>query len=411
VAQNVAPAQAEARSFSLKAAGLTLLVAAAVAAASQSAIADEGLERYVAEHHRTLSKIHSLHLQIENVAFSGDGEWLRESFRWWGDGSRYRWVQTQYAPPALRGATVQRGARSGDVVTETREVVFDGQDLLQLVTPSRDSWAERVQVFVQGNEPVPLYHLPEGTMTRAQTAEPGPYIWFLLGQAPGGQDTLRSAVAKSERAEVAVQPSADVVITLRNLRQDSKNVVPTVHCTLDASKGYLIRKLEYVEKHAEQQVVAWMELGSGVALPRRVVFAGAGGHPIRAENRIVSARVNEPLKDEEFFLEFPEGAVVVDSRQTPMTIHLWGAGNRPARTFASAREYDAWFEAELARYLPEKTRQAKAGRFFGRNMWMIAGNLALVVLLVGLLVLRRHLRHRGPMDKTQAAPQAPRDPQ
>jgi hypothetical protein len=149
----------------------------------------------------------------------------------------------------------------------------------------------------------------------------------------------------------------------------------------------------------------------GVSLPQRVVFAGAGGHPIRAENRIVSARVNEPLKDAEFSLAFPEGAVVLDSRQTPMKIHLWGAGNRPARTFATAREYDAWFQAELARYLPEKSGQANAGSFFGRNMWMITGNLALVVLLVGLFVLRRHLRHRAPANKTQAAPQAPRDPQ
>jgi hypothetical protein len=392
-------------------AALGLLACVAGAAWHVAAADDDILDHYVAQHHRTLEQIKSLHLQIESVAFSGDEPALRESFHWWQAGARYRSVHTQYGLPARRDAAAKGPAKAGNTITEVRETVFDGKDLWQLVTPSRDRAARRPRVVGKGNEPVPLFDLAEGTIAGAENAGPGLYVWFLLGQAPGGQDTLRSAVAKSERAELEVTPSGDAVITLRNLRQDSKNVLPTVRCTLDAGHGYLIRKLEYVEKNAEQQVVAWLESALGVSLPQRVVFAGAGGHPIRAENRIVSARVNEPLKDAEFSLAFPEGAVVLDSRQTPMKIHLWGAGNRPARTFATAREYDAWFQAELARYLPEKSGQANAGSFFGRNMWMITGNLALVVLLVGLFVLRRHLRHRAPANKTQAAPQAPRDPQ
>jgi hypothetical protein len=99
------------------------------------------------------------------------------------------------------------------------------------------------------------------------------------------------------------------------------------------------------------------------------------------ESELKDVHVNEPIR-QDLALEFPEGAIVVDQRLP--AYYLWGKG-KPARTFSSGDEFNAWIRGRQLRLQTKKTMY---------RPWPL-GTLAAAVVtggaLLGLILYRRRI--------------------
>ena len=157
---------------------------------------------------------------------------------------------------------------------------------------------------------------------------------------------------------------------------------------LDPEHGWLVRRIERRTPHAVGEVIKFAKSTTGVWCPHEIHGTVNG----KLADRIVVEEftINKPIPPDQLQVQFPQGAKVRDSSNG--SFHVWGI-DKPEKTFTNTEALTQYLytkakESQSRGSHPDRQRTgvSGAGRWF-----VITANLAILVLLAGVIVIRRRL--------------------
>jgi len=336
----------------------------------------EGEHRFlIQKHQQYLQAIHSLEVEVK-AAISEDGghTWkLLALITWRKDGPRHRFNKKlyAYASPTGQGLTERK---------ETQEFYTDANE-------SRELWTPLPSI----SEPLS----PNNKYGHVRAAIGDPSEWI----GNHGPPAWLFFTADQMFSLVELDRLASSKRLLRNANIDGRELVGievtnprtgwVVTAYLDPLRSYAIASREMrtpplTEAEAAiagvQKVMEWREVKPGIPFPMHV-RSSSSDQPARIlDVRVLSLRLNEPVAEELFAINFPRGAKVRNGKSGE--VYIWGE-NEPARTFANQDEFLQW-EREQMGYGPGRTLTG-----------FVLANGALLTLVVAIVLVRRRYTRRA----------------
>jgi len=152
---------------------------------------------------------------------------------------------------------------------------------------------------------------------------------------------------------------------------------------IDKTHGFLIRR-RVTAKGYVSEVKRFVQVGE-TWFPEEIVMRAG---PIASTTIVQFVELNNPIAPDTFRLEFVQGARVDNPDQG--VLYIWGDG-RPAETFANHQAFVAYLEAQMRKSAQGGSLDLESPSP-GGNRVLLAVNVAVLILVVILLVIRSRLQ-------------------
>lgn len=348
--------------------GAALLVWIAIGPDRGAAAEDAPTERAVAAHAAMVARIRTAHIRIEQTAHvKGEVPKLMSSSETWRSGSRERSIKR------VLTVLTRQGWHALPLEQQVTQFGFSDDE-----SRSLRGWDPENPYPLPLDETKAARHFGEvkGAIGPRDPLGGTSHDWTqLLLEVHSGWPLQRFLAAARWHATASEAPSQVRLV----IDETEFNHLKGSAIDLDAEHGFAISRIERAAEPSLQVVVEdFQSFGDDIWIPRRIRRMKG---PLAIVTEMVSAEVNEPMKDQDLLLDFPQGARVDDA--STGRVHLWGRGE-PAMTF---KDFARFHEHQMS-----QMRAAQVAPLDGTawlTSWLLWVNLSGVGLLFVLFFVRK----------------------
>jgi hypothetical protein len=215
----------------------------------------------------------------------------------------------------------------------------------------------------------------------------------------GPSKSLKELVAGAKSARIIGTPSSSA----RKCYELDIDFSEKFHAnvSVDPSNNFMIRRIEHraavkgitkpYHEISVREATAFHRFPDGSCLPEKIQVSigddiSPGGDKRESTIIFESLMCNEPISPSELAFSFPEALTVVDD--TTGMVHIWGADGKPARSFKSGKEFEAWDRPRFLKASKALVRSENIGRY----KVYVALLFPLVCLIVYIIYRKRYTR-------------------
>lgn len=322
------------------------------------------IEEIVAQHEATWAKLERFSLKTEERA-KVHCESMGEDKK--GKPVYYTFFPTRTCESEIHCIGLRQFAK-----TNSKE---EGDDRVRTEVWIRDrglvtrSTQGRIEIWNEGNSSPKIPNAFGRTVDRTAPANTTLRKWV---------ETARPELttSKNDLGETLYHLRGKIEATLPERQYQVATQTDDLTVTINAAKGFLVEKLEYRSstkgglRDLCWKVQSWREAGDGLYFPAhfRSDYKGEGAvEDTWWDHKVVEFTLNSPNIEERFAYRMPIGAEVFDhdfkDHPGAAFISISGTDDKPARTFATYEEFDAYRDLEWEKLQAKGTQEWAATLF------------------------------------------------